>query len=155
MTYFQVSPNSIDKYGTLIGRASNAADKAKDYLRGHDPDIGGFFGKILQLFFPSHNALVDATNKMLGHLAAIGSESDLSLKKTANYYRHTEQSVVARVDASYPGALSKLSQRDLTESRYEELTGRSLATYNFADVVDASSALKEPESAELSAFESL
>lgn len=91
---------------------------------------------------------------MLKHLATIATESDTALNKTADYYRHTEHAVAARVDATYPEVPSKLSQRDLTESRYEELTGRPLATYNFVDAVDATSVLKEPESAELSAFES-
>lgn len=90
---------------------------------------------------------------MLKHLGTIAVESDAALSKTADYYRHTEHAVAARVDATYPAVPSRLSRRDLTESGYEGLTGRPLATYGFADAVDASSVLTEPESPELSAFE--
>lgn len=154
MTSFQAPPDSIEKFGNLVDRVGKAADGARKYIGEHDPDIGGATGKLLNIVVPTHEAAIDATNRVLKHLASIASESDSSLNEIANYYRRTERSVAARVDATYPEVPSQLSQRDLTESRYEELTGRPLATQNFADAIDPASALKEPESPELSAFES-
>jgi hypothetical protein len=155
MASFLAMPASIEKYGGLISRAGQSASETQKYLREHDPDIGGAFGWAWSKVQPPHDAAIEATERMLKHLTTIATESDTALNKTANHYRYTEHAVATRVDATYPKVPLTPSQRDLTESRYGELTGRPLATQNFADAIDAPSALKEPESAELNVFESL
>lgn len=152
MAVLTVIPDNINKYGELISRISGTAKEARSYIDKHDADFGGFSGRLGSYMFPSHDKAMESTEKMLKHLGTIADQSDINLGKTANYYRNTEHKVAAEVDSTYPAKTPTLTPQELTESHYSELTGRTLATQNFADVADPRSALKEPEAIELSAL---
>ncbi|MEV5704532.1 hypothetical protein [Actinoallomurus sp. NPDC052274] len=153
MVTLAVHPADLEHYGALVSRVGTAAKKAQSYVDEHGADFGGISGRIWTLITGSHDRAIGAVDKMLRHLEDISSTSNRGLRNAAKYYRATEHSTAARVDATYPERRSTPSDRDLTMSHYQDLTGMSLATHNFADASDALATLTEPETAELGPFQ--
>ncbi|WP_433179976.1 hypothetical protein [Actinoallomurus sp. CA-150999] len=153
MSTLSVRPADLEHYGALVSRVGVAAKKAQSYVDEHGADFGGASGRIWSIVSRSHDGAISAVNKMLGHLEEIANESNGGLKHAANYYRTTEHATAAKIDATYPVKHHALSEKDLTMSHYEDLTGNPLATHNFVDTSNALAALAEPDTTELGPFE--
>lgn len=100
---FQVSPDLLSSYGQLLDRAGQ-----------HQAGVNAHFsqymvltdtsGAWIQTIVDAHDALVARTAEALSHGRNVLDASASELTKTAEYYRSTDQTSAANLDATYPGS---------------------------------------------------
>ncbi|MBM0277429.1 hypothetical protein [Micromonospora tarensis] len=98
---FTVHPPALRVYADQLVEAGKAAEAAKVYVQTH-----GSFSLhergLLGMAAPGHRNLVGALDELLSHLGKLTEASATALRQVADRYEHTDATIAADLDATYP-----------------------------------------------------
>lgn len=100
---FQVDPDLLSAYGTLLDRNGNSLSQANSHL-SLQMTLKPTDGVWIQTVVDAHEALVARMSESLVRGRDALETSAGEITKTADYYRSTDQNVAANMDATYPGS---------------------------------------------------
>jgi hypothetical protein len=100
---FHVQPDTLTSYGALIERNGTNLSLVNVHLAQH-ANLGSTMGGLIQMLIGAHNATVARmSDSIYRGFHTMGGSAD-ELRRTADYYRRTDQRSAAGLDATYPVA---------------------------------------------------
>jgi uncharacterized protein YukE len=100
---FQVDPDLLSAYGTLLSRNGNSLSQASSHL-SLQMRLTSADGVWIKTVVDAHEALMARMSESLGRGRDALETSAGEITRTADYYRSTDQTVAANLDATYPGS---------------------------------------------------
>lgn len=130
---FQVEPDAIQGFASLVSRGADGATKAVEYTGNNTQIDKAVGGQLWDLVAGDHDQYVESAKKALRKAQSVLNSSQSELSKSAKYYRETDTEQAAKMDATYPGS----------KGGGGAPAGGGNGS-DFADAQDASAALKAP-----------
>jgi uncharacterized protein YukE len=100
---FSVEPGALEQGSVRLGDAAADVQTAATYIRKHT-ELGFGTEGIINRAWGAHEELVSQMHTRLTHLTDVLEKSQAALKRTAEYYRATDDRSASRLDATYPEA---------------------------------------------------
>ncbi|NUP25059.1 MAG: hypothetical protein HOZ81_55180 [Streptomyces sp.] len=131
---FEVEPDAIQGFASLVSRGADGATKAVDYAGNNTQIDKAVGGALWDMVAGSHDEYVESAKKALRKAHSVLNSSQSELSKSAKYYRETDTETAAKMDATYPGS----------KGGGGAPSGGGSGS-DFADAQDASATLKKPD----------
>lgn len=100
---FQVEPDAIQGFASLVSRGADGATKAVEYTGNNTQIDKAVGGQLWDLVAGDHDQYVESAKKALRKAQSVLNSSQSELSKSAKYYRETDTEQAAKMDATYPG----------------------------------------------------
>jgi hypothetical protein len=140
---FSVEPAALDGYAGQVGRAGDDATSIQSYLLGYK--IGsGWDGLLIEAVGDSYVRSMDTAAGVSGRVATVLRDSQSGLVASAGYYRRTDNSAAAKLDATM------LSLCASAPSVLEQRWGANPCGPGFADSREPAGRLKPVDDVEYS-----
>jgi hypothetical protein len=98
---FEVQADDLDGYATQIGRAVDDIQQARTYSQGNT-DVGVSDQGLIELLIGAHRSVVDEVNSARKQAESVLRAAQAEMKKSATYYRATDESTARSMDATFP-----------------------------------------------------
>lgn len=100
---FQVNPDTAASYGSLVERNSINLARANSHLLEH-MQLGSTDGALMQMLVGPHDQTVTRISDSINRGFNTMEDSSEELKRTADYYRRTDQRSATELDGTYPAS---------------------------------------------------
>jgi hypothetical protein len=97
----RVDPQALRTYSGQLAQGEGVADAAKSYVHQYG-DFSFQEGGLIGLMAPGHDHLLEAFDRLLGHLRDLADGSSRALTDVAAHYENTDLSAASAIDATYP-----------------------------------------------------
>lgn len=131
---FEVSPSALDAFADLLDRYSADADAVWGYI-GLNAELSFQEEGFLGILFTAHGPLRARFEARVRTMSSCGSLAAMEVRQAATWYRDTDKSAAADLDAAYPPG-----ERDRLSTEDGETLSQSVI--DFLDQADPGAALK-------------
>ncbi|MCK1794504.1 hypothetical protein MTQ01_00360 [Streptomyces sp. XM4193] len=107
---FKVNAADIKAYGEMIGRAKDDMSAGANHVRKEDNEHNKISGgsQLWKGILTQHKSICSRVETALNQYERVLASSAQELRKSADYYRRTDEEEARKVDSTYPGGLSKV-----------------------------------------------
>jgi hypothetical protein len=98
---FKVQADDLEGYASQIGRAAADIEQARKYAQSNT-DVGVSDQGLIELIIGAHRSVVEEVNSAMTRAESVLRAAETEMRKSANYYRETEESTARSMDATFP-----------------------------------------------------
>ncbi|OAH14357.1 type VII secretion target [Streptomyces jeddahensis] len=98
---FKVQAGDLESFADQVARAAEDVQQARKYAQ-ENSDVGVSDQGLIELIIGAHRTVVDEVNSALTRAESVLRAAEAEMRKSANYYRTTDESTAQSMDATFP-----------------------------------------------------